>query len=258
MTSSDLAAESVRIGFRQYLAANPWPIMLTTEWPRPLLQCLFFTLLGQVTAGEAGGRFAFVGSVAMIMMLNTVVGVGDVPAGEKWFGTFYRLQMAGTPPAGAFALRAIPWTVQGLVTALLCLAIVGPVTGHGDVSLALLPTLPIFVLMAVTSTAAGLAAASPAIGRRADVVVSNGLVYLVITAGGLLVPAGRAPLLDVVGAVLPIRHGVLAVRGYLDGGPWLGEAALELIVGIGWGVLAAVLYRRQATRARATGSDDYA
>ena len=258
MTSSERAIETVRIGFRQYLAANPWPIILTTAWPRPILQCLFFTMLGQVTAGDAGGRFAFIGSVAMIMMLNTVVGVGDVPAGEKWFGTFYRLQLSRASPAGAFALRALPWTTQAVVTALLCLVIVGPITGHVDVTLALLPTLPLFLLMAITSTAAGLAAASPAIGRRADVVVSNGLVYLVIAACGLLVPAGRAPLLDGIGSVLPLRHGVLAVRSHVDGGPWLGQAALELLVGIGWGLLAAVLYRRQAIRARVSGSDDFA
>jgi len=112
--------------------------------------------------------------------------------------------------------------------------------------------------MAVTTAAAGLAVASPAIGRRADVVATNGLTYLLIAAGGLLVPAGRAPLLDVVGYVLPLRHGVLAIRDYLEGRPWLGEAALELLVGLGWALLAVWLYRRQSARARLTGSDDFA
>lgn len=258
MTSGERAGSAVRLGFLEYLAANPWKIIVTTQWPRAVLQCLFFTVLGQVLAGEGGGRFAFVGSVAMIMMLSTVVGIGDVPMVEKWVGTFYRLQLSGASPAMIFALRSVPLVAQALVTVVLCLALVGPVTGNADLSLALAPVLPLYALMAVTSAAAGLAAASPAVGRRADVVFSNGLMYLVIAAGGLLLPAGRAPVLDAVGAVLPLRHGVLAIRAHLDGGQWLPRAALELLVGLGWAALAAALYRRQAVRARATGSDDFA
>jgi ABC-2 type transport system permease protein len=258
LISSEVARAGIRLGFLEFRAANPWRIVTTTDWPRAILQCLFFTLLGRVTFGEAGGRFAFVGSVAMIMTLSTVIGLSDVPGIEKWVGTFYRLQLSGVSPGGMFALRSVPWVAHGVFTAGLCLATVGPVTGNGRLALSMLPMLPIFALMSATSAAAGLAVASPAIGRRADVVITNGLVYLVIAAGGLLVPAGRTPLLDAVGSVLPLRHGVLAVRGYLAGGGWLSETALEALVGLGWALLAALLYHRQSVRARRTGSDDFA
>jgi ABC-type multidrug transport system permease subunit len=258
LSSSEISGAAVRLGFLEHAAANPWRIVVTADWPRAVLQCFFFTLLGTVTGGPEGGRFAFVGSLAMIMTLDTIIGVADVPALDKWVGTFYRLQLSGASPAGIFALRSIPWVVRAVITMVSCLVIVGPATGNVDLSLSLVPVLPLFVLMAVTTAAAGLAAASPAIGRRADVVVTNGLTYLLIAAGGLLVPAGRAPLLDVVGYVLPLRHGVFAIRDYLEGRPWLGEAALELLVGLGWALLAVWLYRRQSARARITGSDDFA
>lgn len=258
MTFSEKAAAAIRLGYLEHRAAGPWHIIVTAEWPRVILQCLFFTALGHVTAGSAGGRFAFVGSVAMVIILSTITAIGDVPAVEKANGTFYRLQLSGLHIAGIFALRSLPWLAQGMVAMLLCLVVVGPVTGNAETSLALLPALPILLLMTVTSAAAGLAAASPAIGRRAESVAANGLTYLVIATGGLLIPAGRAPVLDAIGSVLPLRHGVLAIRALLDGRPWLGEVVLEAVVGVGWAVLAAALYRWQATRARVTGSDDFA
>jgi ABC-2 type transport system permease protein len=255
--SSDAIAATLRFGFLDYVAANPWRIILTTQWPRAVLQCLFFTELGRLAGGPAGSRFAFTGSVAMITTLSTVIGVADVPAVEKWVGTFYRLQMSGRSLAGVFALRAAPWICQALATVLLCLAVAGPATGNARLSLDLLPMLPLFALICVTSAAAGLAVVSISIGRRADVLAANILMYLLIAAGGLLVPAGRAPVLDAVGSVLPLRHGVLAIRAALAGQPWAGETALEALAGLCWAVLAVILYRRQSVRARRTGSDDF-
>jgi len=258
LISSEQAVATARLGVLEYLAANPWRVITTTQWPLALAQCLFYTLLGDLADGPGDGSFAFAGSLGLVLALSTVGGIGALPGTEKWGGTFHRLHLSGLPPAVVFGLRSVPYVVNGFVTVILSMAVVGPVTGHGRVSLELAPALPILLLMTATSAAAGLAAASPAMGRRAEVVITNGLMYLLVVTSGLLIPAGTAPLLDAVGTVLPLRHGVLAVRAVLDGRPWLAEVGLECVVGIGWAVLAHLLYRRQAARARRLGTDDFA
>ncbi|GAA4952251.1 ABC-2 type transport system permease protein [Nonomuraea thailandensis] len=257
MSFTEKAVATARLGFLEYRAASPWHVVLTAEWPRVLLQCLFFTVLGRVTAGEEGGRFAFVGSVAMVIVLSTVTAIGDVPAIEKVNGTFHRLQLSGLPVAGVFALRSFPWLANGMASAMLCLAIVGPATGNADLSLALLPTLPIFALITVTSAAMGLAAASPSVGRRAESVVANGLTYLLIATAGLLIPVGQSRTLDMIGSVLPVRHGVLAIRAFIVDQPWLDDVIREVAIGGVWAMLAYGLYRRQAARSRVDGTDDF-
>lgn len=250
-------AVTLRTGFAEYLAANPLKILLSTMLPRAVLQCLFFTILGGVAAGEAGRRFALVGSIAMVMALSTLVGVCDVPMLEKWSGTFFRIQIGVLRPALTFFARTAPWVIEAIVAATVCTVVVGPLTGQGDLVTPLMARLPLFALIAVTSASAGTAAAAFAVGRRADVLVGNAFAYLSTVAAGLLVPIGAVPGLDIVGRLLPMYHGLRAIRSSLDGGPWLGQVLLELVVGIGWLALAWVAFDVQSRRSRRLGIDDY-
>lgn len=260
MTFSDVAWRyglTVRVGIAGFVAETPPRVWLTTTLPRAVLQCLFLTLLGKVSGGTDGLRFAFIGSVAAVMMLSTLVGVCDVPMLEKWEGTFYRLQAGVLQPGTTFFLRTVPWVGEAIVSAVVSIAVVGVLVGQAALAVRLLLLTPVFVLMALTSAAAGAAAASVAVGRRADVLVGNAFAYLVLAAGGVLIPAGRAPVLDTIGSVLPIRHGVLAIRATLDGRPWAGELTAEILRGAGWAVIAWLAYRLQSRRARKLGIDDY-
>jgi ABC-2 type transport system permease protein len=249
--------EVVRAAIKIHLTAVPWSITVTTQWPRAVLQCLFFTLLGRVAGGEYGQRFAFIGSLAAITTLHTVVAVCDVPAGDKWQGTFVRLRLGVLAVPNVYAVRTAPILLDATIVLGLCLLVVGPATGEVLVSIALLPTLPIFMLMMCTSACAGLAVAAPAVSRNADVFVGNALSYLTIAAAGCFIPAGRLPWLDTLGSVLPVRHGLAAIRATQMGRTWHRQVLLEFLVGLTWGGIAWVLYRRQVTRARDSGADDF-
>jgi ABC-2 type transporter len=261
LTSSEplwRAALVVRSGFAEFLAANPAPIWLATSLPRVVLQCLFFALLGRIAGGEPGEQYAFIGATVVTLTLSTLVGICDVPMAEKWYGTSYRLQLGVLRPATTVLLRTIPWVVEGVVSALVCIVVVGPLLGRFALTGALLAATPLLVLMALTSAAAGAAAASFAVGRRADVLVGNAFAYLTIATTGALVPAGRLPVLEAIGTVLPLRNGLLAIRAYVSGGAWVAHALAELAVGLGWAVVAWAAYRIQFARASRLGLDDYA
>ena len=130
--------------------------------------------------------------------------------------------------------------------------------GRWDMVLPLLSCAPIYLLIAMSSSAAGLAAASAALGRRADVVISNGFLYLIIATGGLFIPLGKVPALDAIGSVLPGQHGVRAIRQLLAGEAWGLQVVLEVVVLLGWSIIAVMLLSVQLRRARAQAIDDFA
>jgi ABC-type multidrug transport system permease subunit len=247
-----------RFALTEFLTLNPPSILATAMLPRAVVQTLFFTVLGGVLSGADGRRFAYVGGVAMILVAVVCADVGEVPATDKWSGTFGRLRTGVVHPFVVFALRCWPYPVTATALAAAAIAVVGPLTGQAAMVPVVLSWLPAYLLMAVTASAATLAAALLALGRRADVLAANAVSFGILLAGGVFLPPGRVPVVDAVGTVLPVRHGLLAVRAGLDGRPFAGELAAEALVGVGWAVLAFTVTVVQARRARRLGIDDFA
>jgi ABC-2 type transport system permease protein len=247
-----------RFALTEFLTLNPPSIIATALLPRAVVQTLFFTVLGGVLSGAEGRQFAYVGGVAMILVAAVCADVGEVPVTDKWSGTFGRLRTGVVHPFVVFALRCWPYPVTATALAAVTIALVGPITGQAALVPALLSWLPAYLLMAVTASAMTLAAALLALGRRADVLATNAVSFGILLAGGVFLPPGRVPVVDAVGAVLPVRHGLIAVRAGLDGGPFVGELAAEALVGLGWGLVAFAVTVVQVRRARRLGIDDFA
>jgi ABC-2 type transport system permease protein len=251
-------AEAARAGLRDHLVANPYRLTLTTTWPRAVLQGLFFTLLGGVAYGPAGEDFAFVGTAGLILVLSTVAGISEVPGTDKAMGTTYRLRLGRPPALAVVAARSLPWLLEGLVTTVVGVALIGLVTGRAGTAVAVVTAVPVLVVTAVSSCALGLAGAALSAARDAEILAANALTYLILAAGGVLVPAGRIGWLDAVGEVLPVTHGLRALRAWVDGGAWLPELAAEALVGLGWWLVAWAAYRRAAAAARREDKDAFA
>jgi ABC-type multidrug transport system permease subunit len=247
-----------RFAVAEFLAMNPPSIIATALLPRAVVQVLFFTVLGGVLSGAEGRRFAYVGGVAMILVAVLVADVGEVPVADKWAGTFGRLRTGVVHPFVLFALRSWPYPVTATVLAAVAIVLVGPLTGQAAMVLPLLSWLPVYLLTAVTASATVLAAALLALGRRADLLATNAVSFGILLAGGVFLPPGRLPVVDAVGTVLPVRHGLLAVRAGLDGRPFAGELAAEALVGAGWALVAFAVTAVQVRRARRLGIDDFA
>lgn len=248
--------ETIRIGFLDQQTANPWRVSATTTWPRAVLQCYFFVLLGSSVAGTRA--FAFEGSVVLVLTLPTSISISAVPMTDKWMGTFYRIRLGRMPTVTVIALRSLPWLADALVMVVLSALVVGAVTSQMSLAFRLLAVSPLFLLMALTNAAAGLAVASFAVGRNADVVLGNALMYLIVAAGGIVVPPGRVRWLDDMGIVLPLRNGLMAVRAIISGRPWAAHLLAECVVGCAWAVLATGGYSYHIVQARRKGLDAFA
>lgn len=244
--------EIVRMGFLDFQVANPWKVRATTAWPRAILQCLFFVLLGRFVVG--GFNYVFIGSMALAITLPTSVGLCSVPMTDKSMGTFFHLRLGRSPAAAVIAARAIPWLVEALTMFVFATVGVGLILDHVGLAARLLALLPLFTLMAITNAAAGLAIASFAVDWNADTMAGNALIYLIIAAGGIIVPPGRLTWLGLIGRWLPIRNGLLAVRGIIAHRPWGRDLLAEIGVCALWTTLAVAGYGYKQARARRTGA----
>lgn len=251
------SAQVLRHGWYEFLAANPPMLIISATGPRVLLQTMFYTLLGDAVADPGQRAFAFVGALVIALAGTNAVYVSNIPVADSEYATFWRIRSGRSGPAPVLLLRSAPYPLMGLGLTVAAGAIVGPLVGESALTVRLLPWLPILALIALTSTVAGLAAAALAIGRHADVLVSNLLSYLIVLCSGGFLPPGRLSWVDDIGRFLPATHGLAAIRAGLAHRPWTGELVLEVSVGLGWTALAILTIAAQDLKARKTGHDDY-
>lgn len=234
--------EAIRNGRLLYRTEYPIAVQLTTAAPRVLLQCLFFSLAGRALFGRAGGEYTFTGIAAFAACTKTVVLTSDIPWTDTMSDTYYRLQSGSLRPWTIYLCRILPYIVSGFLSTLLVIAVGGPILGFTSRSIALLPLLPIYLLTAATSTAFGLTLASLSIGQNSNILFGNLGSYLILATAGIVVPYTHATRwLSWIGDVLPIQHGLAAIRAQLAGRPWGGDAALEVLTGACWFALAVLV-----------------
>jgi ABC-2 type transport system permease protein len=250
--------EAVRFGCREFLAMNPPSVLGGSILPRMVLQTLFFTLLGGVVAGARHQEYAYVGGLVLALAMTNILYVSQVPVADKESATFWRLRTGLLHPTAVFVARSLPYPFAGFAVVLVAAVVVAPLAGLGEIALRLVPMAFVYLLISFTATAAGLAAAAFAVGRRAETLTSNLMGYVVMLCSGAFLPPGRVPALDLIGTFLPGRHGLAAVHAWLGRDPWVAHVVAEAAVGIGWlGVTVAVV-AVQMRRARRHGHDDFA
>ena len=249
--------QTAATGWRQYREDHPPWILATTLLPRAVLQTVFVILLCQFVGGPQLRHYASLGAVALTLLLSTTAGIADVPTADKGSGTFWRVRTGTIPPFTVFVLRSWPYPVVGFATAVVTLAVIAPAAGIVWLGPPLVPLLSCLALLALTTSAIGLAGAAFAVGRRADVLVGNLLAYLTMLSSTALVPAGRIRWVDRMGSVLPMRHGLTALRAAQAHRPFTGQLGAEVLVGAGWLAVAWILVRVQVHRARVNGHDDF-
>ncbi|GAA2234241.1 MULTISPECIES: ABC transporter permease [Kitasatospora] len=243
--------EAIRTGYLIYLADNPLKVQLTTTLPRLLLQGIFYTMLGRLVGGQSGAHFAFIGAIAFAACTDTVIGVCDVPMTDQWSGTYYRLQTGALPPGAVYLCRSLPYLTSGFLYSLLVLLVDGPVLGFAGSLGSLTAVLPLYLLTATTSTMFGLALAALAVGGSRDVLYGNLGSYFVLAASAIVSPlASKLRWLAVLGEVLPLGHGLKAIRAATAGSPWLVQLALEVLVGLGWLAVALLVVQARDRAAR--------
>ena len=244
------------LGWHEFIAVKPPRVLGYAFLPRAVLQLVFFALLGQLVGGAAQRDYNVVGALGYALTALTVVSVSDVPVHDKESDVFWRIRTGTVNPLLVLLVRAWPYPVIGFGYVLALLVVI-PAVGAGGLGVRLLPLLPCYALMALTTTAIGLAGAAVALGRRADVLVGNVVAYLLLLCGGGLLASGRIGWVDRLGAILPMRHGLAAVRAGLAGQPYGAQLLAEATVGAAWLAIASATIAFLVRRARRDGYDHF-
>jgi ABC-type polysaccharide/polyol phosphate export permease len=245
------------LSWRDYRVVYPLPVLLASSLPRAVLQVVFVCYVGQFAAGTAGRDFALLGGCLQVVTIATVIKASDVLLEDRQLGTLFRLRLSAVPLPVVAATRWWIFAAEGTVDALVAGTAAGLLFGRTDLVAGLWLATPLVLLMALTSSALGMATAAMAITRRADVFVVNLVSYALLALTGAVAPLDRLPVpLGWLAHVLPITNGLLSIRAAVAGRPWLALAAAEAAVGAGWFVLAWLLLAAQERRALAKDTDD--
>lgn len=253
-----ITIESLLLGvaeFRTFYTLRSW---LTGWLVRMLAQVAFFASIGLLLHSSDQVRYLLVGNAVVLVCLEATIVVLGM-SGERFQGTLELLVSSPVSPVAVYLGRGLNWVVTGVVTASLTLAVLPPLFGEKLSPARLLACLPLLVAIGISSHFYGSALGSITLRYpQVDWLVLNVGYLLVMTLAGVNVPVSYWPApLEALAQVLPVTHGLQAVREVLAGGSVvhaLAPAGLELVVAAGWMVVGILSYERFVQRARHRGS----
>lgn len=248
---------TARLSWRDFLAHYPPKAYLLSTIPRAVLQVAFLAYLGYYAAGEAGREFAFIGACAQIIVLATVVRGPAAITDERVMGTLHRLRLGTQPLPLIVSARWWIYVLEGLGDAVAAIVLAGLIAGEVGLAPKLLLALPLFLLVAVTTSTVGMVVGALSLTQRADMLFANVASYALMVFAGVVAPISVFGATgELIARFLPLTNGLLAIRATVAGEEWIGLAALELAVGALWAGIAIGLLQLQSQRARARGSDE--
>ncbi|MGW7573345.1 ABC transporter permease [Streptomyces sp. NPDC054765] len=260
-TSDRLSAAARQIGYGVISSYHDYRAMFTWQsWAggwllRLTCQVLFFATLGSLMADPGAEAYIALGNAAALGPLGTL-GVVSSSVGERRSGTLQYLLVSRANPLLVIASRGLYWVADGIITSCAVLTIMSvliPGTVHSG---ALPGILAIEVLLALCAYSMSLTLASLSLrrpGSRMYLTASTTIIILALAGVNTPPPAGGP--WGVIGQLLPVRHGLQAIRELAAGRPLpMALVAGELAVALGWAVLAytgLTLTLRRSTRSGA-------
>lgn len=223
--------------FRALFSWNSPGLFVTVLVLTPLLQTLFFALLGDSLAYQTS-EFFVLGNGIQSAAAAGVGGLVAVIANERQFGTLSHLLAAPASKSVVFLGRALPGVILGVLVSVMTITIGLILTGAATkLHLLALWILPIAVV-AFSSAGLGLALSAFGLMYRDIYQIATAAGLLLLVVSGANIEREDLPLpLAVIGSVLPQSNGIAAARLIATEGlspTAAGLIGLEAAVGAVW------------------------
>lgn len=248
-------------GWSEYYSIFSWRTWLTGWYVRVLAQVSFFALIGKLLGSDAKTQYLLVGNS---VLLATLVSLFAIPstAWERWAGTLPLLVAAPTRAVVVFAGRSVAVLVDAVASSLGAFFAAAAIFGVPLPWPRVLLVAPLVCLVALTSYALALFLGGWVVRAPAFRNVASNMTHTTIMAiAGVNVPVSFYPRpVEWLATILPLTHGLRAIRGVLAGGSAggiLANAGVELAVGLAWLALALVTFERFAEHGRRDGSIEF-
>lgn len=247
------------LGLGEIRTVYTWRSWLTGWILRIVAQVSFFAALGFLLGGKGRIRYLLIGNSMLVVCLEVSIVVTSV-AFERRAGTLPLLAATPVGAPTAYLGRGIQWIVSGVLTSTIMLLVVPALFGLGLQVPRVLASTPLILLIAMSCYGYSCALAAFVVRSPAQMWLAINLGYLVVMAfGGINVPRSYWPAgLQIAGGLLPMSHGLEAVRAVLAAQPlpW-AQVGFEVLVGLGWFVAAFLLYRQFIASGRRSGRLDF-
>jgi ABC-2 type transport system permease protein len=247
--------------FSEYTVIYTWRSWIFAWLSRLLVQVAFFGLIGRLLGSQERTDYLVLGNAVAIVAIEAVA-VILVLSGERRSGT---LPLMTAAPAGHLTVylgRGVHFVASGVVSS--CVAVF-MLAALFDVTLpwpraALIPL--IILVIGVSAYGFGVLLGAAVLRFPAMQWAATNVSFAVIVAfAGVNVPVDFwPPVVAAAAMVLPVTHGLLAIRTLIaegDAAAVLAEVMLEVVVAAGWFLLAGVLFHRMVRRGRSDGSLDF-
>lgn len=239
-------------------ATHTWRTWLFGWVARLLTQVAFFALIGLYVADAEAMRYVLVGNIVALTCLESMIVVLSA-AEERVRGTLPLLAIAPTSHVPIYFGRGLHWLASGIGSSLIAWLALPPLLGVPLPWPQALYAWPMIIVVALACYCYGCFLAGLAVRRLGLEWIVLNLGYLPIMAFcGVNVPLSFWPSwLQTILSFLPLTNGLAGIRTVLAGGPWsqaLTSLALEVAVGVGWLLLAALSINRVVARGRVDGS----
>lgn len=245
------------LGYRALFAwLNPWDYV-TVKVIEPIVQILFFALLGQFAGLDP--TYFVLGNAVRLASVSGLYGCIMVMMEERMSGTLQLVVASATPISQTLVARMALQGLDGLITTGLGLGIgflfFGLDASHvywGWLLLALLITSYGIASLGLLVSVFGI------FGMDLTFVMNFAYTLLLLLCGVNFPVAALPAPLQVVGNLLPLTHGLAAIRALVSGS-FTGvyeQLALETLIALAYGIGGYLLFRYAEYRARVLGTLD--
>lgn len=248
-------------GFADYGTMFSPATWFTAYLGRMITQVIFFGIIGLLIENPATVRFLVIGN-AVVLVAHEAMQIISYTTWERRAGTLALLVASPSNPLLAFLGRCVQGILIGTGLATITLTLASFILRLDLSWTQVLATVPIVAIIGfATATFSLLLGAQTfrAMGMRQ---IFTNVVMLTFTAiCGVSVPADFwPPVIQNVASLLPVTHGLEAIRTLLDNGlssaVWKG-AGLELAVGLAWLAPSSWAIRILVDGGRRTGTIDF-
>ncbi|MEE1831720.1 ABC transporter permease [Streptomyces sp. SP17KL33] len=258
MTDLRVLMAALRVSLSE-LPTTFTPLSWVTSWLiRSMFQVIFFALLGKFASSDAQAHYILLGNIVAVIALEVMM-INTTAALDWYQGTLPFLVSAPANVGAIYLGRGLQWVVTGAVSSNLIFIITSFVFPVPWAWWQLLPMTPLLLLIGFGTYCYGCMTAAVAFRNPKYRGFFTNLGFLILAVCcGINVPVSAFPTpVEWLAQVLPLTHGLEAIRAIIDGdgaATVTAQILLELVVAAGWLVLTRLSFQPLAARGRRDGS----
>ncbi len=248
----------IRVSWASYLVELTPTVYFGVRVPRILLQALFFVFIAKAAGGDQLARFALIGNAVQIGVFFALLSMETIIEEEKWNNTFQYLIASPASWVPIMLGKGAAFLCDAIINIIIIFAFLVPILNLPIGVENLLISAPVILITILSAGTLGWFIGAISLSTRWGYSIGNMGGYLMMILCGVNFPFfALPPYIQAIGHLLPVTHGLLAIRAIIDGATYLNVLPLiitEVIIAILYGSIAWLTFGYRLYIARKNGT----